>query len=142
MNVIGPHLAGISVSLFKIRDMQQPRKASKLLVVDDQPDIRLIVSSMLRERGWLVEEASSGREALEILSADDVDLLVLDFQMPDLTGLEVTKKLLERGYGKPIILFSAYLSEEVEREAKALGISFLDKADLPLLVELIEELTG
>ena len=106
-----------------------------LLVADDEPDIRLMLRTVLRARGWKVEEASSGSEALEMCrEGGEFDAVVLDQKMPGLTGAETAQKLRAEGFVLPIILYSAYLTEEVERLARDVGIEAVAKEDLQGLI--------
>ncbi len=106
-----------------------------VLVVDDEADMRLLVSFVLRPVIRRMEQVSSGNEALArcLEAREAYDLVVLDQRMPDMSGTEVARRLREQGVRTPIILFSAYLSDEVEAEAGALGLTLVDKLDLTRL---------
>lgn len=114
-----------------------------LLVADDEPDIRLMLRTVLRAKGWTVEEASSGIEALELWRAGgEFDAVVLDQKMPGLTGAETAQQLRAEGYMQPIILYSAYLTEEVERTARDVGIEAVAKEDLQGLIAALARIAG
>ena len=114
-----------------------------LLVADDEPDIRLMLRTVLRTKGWTVEEASSGIEALELCRAGgEFDAVVLDQKMPGLTGAETAQQLRAEGYVQPIILYSAYLTEEVERMARDVGIEAVAKEDLQGLIAALARIAG
>jgi CheY-like chemotaxis protein len=113
-----------------------------LLVADDEPDIRLMLRTVLRAQGWKVEEASSGQEALERCRAGAFDAVVLDQKMPGLSGAETAQQLRAEGYGRPIILYSAYLTEEVEALADAVGIEAVAKEDLQGLIGALGRIAG
>ena len=114
-----------------------------LLVADDEPDIRLMLRTVLRAKGWTVEEASSGIEALELYRAGgEFDAVVLDQKMPGLTGAETAQQLRAEGYVQPIILYSAYLTEEVERMARDVGIEAVAKEDLQGLITALARIAG
>lgn len=68
---------------------------SKALVVDDSRTIRMIIRRILVELGYEVCEASNGREALDVLKAEEaaVDLILIDWNMPEMNGLELVKRL-------------------------------------------------
>ena len=68
---------------------------SKALVVDDSRTIRMIIRRILVELGYEVCEASNGREALDVLKAEEaaVDLVLADWNMPEMNGLELVKQL-------------------------------------------------
>jgi len=67
----------------------------KILVVDDSHDERMLIANQLEEGGYTIETASSGEEALRRLSQGGVDLLVTDFVMPGLDGLQLMNRALE-----------------------------------------------
>ena len=112
----------------------------RVLLVDDEPDIRLVARMGLVSRGWEVDEVSSGQEALDHPAHDDFHAIVLDQRMPGLTGIETAERLRERGYGGALVLFSGYLTPEVETSARSLGLRTLDKARVRELRSTLEEL--
>jgi CheY-like chemotaxis protein len=110
----------------------------RLLIVDDQEDIRLMLRILLEDQGWDTELALSGEDALA--QGDRVarfDALVVDYKMPGLDGMEVARKFREAGYERPIIICSAYLTSRVEREARGLGAETVTKSDLDALVHAV-----
>ncbi len=110
----------------------------RLLIVDDQEDIRLILQILLEDQGWDTENAASGEDALgRVDSAAPFDALVVDYKMPGLDGMEVAREFREAGFRRPIIICSAYLNPQVESEAKTLGAEAVSKSDLKELVETI-----
>ena len=112
-----------------------------LLVADDEPDIRLMLRTVLRTQGWKVEEVSSGDEALARCHSGGLfDAVILDQKMPGLSGAETAQQLRAEGYSFPIILYSAYLTEEVEALAAAVGIQAVAKEDLQGLIRALGEI--
>lgn len=110
----------------------------RLLIVDDQEDIRLILQILLEDQGWDTEQASSGEHALARTDLGArFDALVVDYKMPGLDGMELAREVRERGFTRPIIVCSAYLDPEVEREARSLGAQTVSKSDLKELVETV-----
>ena len=112
----------------------------RLLIVDDQEDIRLMLRILLEDQGWDTEQALSGEDALG--HGDRIsrfDALVIDYKMPGLDGMEVARKFRELGFERPIIICSAYLTPEVEREATTLGAETATKSDLGQLVETVRQ---
>jgi len=71
---------------------------SRILVVDDQPDVRDVLKTMLEFRGYDIETVEGGRQALEVLgdSGSAPDLLLLDVQMPDMDGWDTLEKIRSR----------------------------------------------
>ena len=81
-----------------------------ILVVEDEPSIREVVSLYLRRAGYQVTVAGDGQEALEALAGRQPDLVVLDLMLPKVDGLEITRWLRERG-DTPIIMLTARREE-------------------------------
>jgi len=79
----------------------------RILVVDDEPSIVDAVATSLRYEGFDVEEATTGRRALEAAQQRPHDLIVLDVMLPDLDGLEVTRRLRADGVRVPILFLTA-----------------------------------
>jgi CheY-like chemotaxis protein len=111
-----------------------------LLVADDEPDIRLMLRTVLRARGWKVTEASTGMEAIERCRAEGFDAVILDHKMPGLSGAETARQMRADGVELPIILYSAYLTEEIAAEAAEAGIEAVAKEDLEGLIQALENL--
>jgi len=86
---------------------------SKILVVDDEPDVLRLASIILESEGYMVVTASSGEEALRMVSEGKPDLVLLDVVMPGLSGLDVCRELKRREEtrGIPVIMFTALGSE-------------------------------
>jgi len=79
----------------------------RVLVVDDEPDIRATVSAMLEAEGYDVIEATNGAEALEAMEAAAPDLVLLDMRMPVLDGWGFASELRRRGHSVPIVVMTA-----------------------------------
>jgi two-component system response regulator PilR (NtrC family) len=94
---------------------------SRILVVDDEPSMRELLDIVLRREGHEVFKASNGRQAVEILEREPIDLLISDIKMPDMSGVEVLKaaKLLDADIIG--IMVTAYASVENAVEAMHLG---------------------
>jgi two-component system, OmpR family, response regulator len=82
-------------------------EGQRVLVVDDEPSIVDAVATSLRYEGFSVEEATTGRSALAIAQERPPDLIVLDIMLPDLDGLEVTRRLRADGIRVPILFLTA-----------------------------------
>jgi CheY-like chemotaxis protein len=101
----------------------------RILLVDDTADIRVMLRLQLQMGGVDFEEASSGEEALALCEGEPFDLIVLDHRMPGLTGIDVARRLRTDHCPSPIILYSAYVDQQLEAEADTLDIPVIDKAD-------------
>jgi two-component system cell cycle response regulator DivK len=110
------------------------RQAPLVLVVDDAKDTRVIYSESLRFRGYRVEEAGDGLEALEKVDALEPDVVILDLKLPVIDGCEATRRLkaAPRTRAIPIIVLSGYLLEQSQQAAFAAGAdAYLTKPCLP-----------
>ena len=97
-----------------------------VLVVDDEPDIRLLISTMLKAQGHLVLEAAEGEAALAAMAAASVDVVLLDLMMPMMDGWAVLWTLHDRPVHPPVIVMSA--RPEYSNERPPLGaMGYLQK---------------
>jgi two-component system response regulator YesN len=97
----------------------------RALIVDDDMDMRFLVRMTIEaaNHGLSVQgEAASGNEALESIEAERPGVVVLDYRMPGLSGLETAEQILRDNPDQPIVLFSAYLDTETVERARALGV--------------------
>ena len=95
----------------------------KVLIADDQPDIRRICAINLSARSYQVIEAADGLECLRKIEEEKPDLILLDLTMPVLSGWEVLEAL-KRGSvvtGAPVIIVTGWADEEIERTSRQLG---------------------
>jgi two-component system, OmpR family, KDP operon response regulator KdpE len=89
---------------------ENPIPPARILVVDDEPQIRKFLEISLRAEGYVVREAATGREGLETLATRGADLVVLDLGLPDLDGHDVLRQLRE-WTAVPVIVLSVRASE-------------------------------
>jgi CheY-like chemotaxis protein len=89
----------------------------KILVVDDDPEVRSIVAEFLEDLGYDVLQARGGREALELQErTPDLRMIISDIRMPDMSGIELANLATKRQRTLKIILISGYfVSQQVER---------------------------
>ena len=110
----------------------------KLLIVDDEIDIREFAKNFFRKRSIEVFTASGGIEAIEIIQAEQPDLVLLDVRMEEMTGVEVLKKLRSQGDKSKVIMVTGVEEEVTINEAKSLGIvGYIHK---PLILEELEKI--
>jgi signal transduction histidine kinase/CheY-like chemotaxis protein len=88
---------------------RHPRKGAIVLLVDDDSAVREVTASILRERGYVVLEVGSGGAALDLLDGEaDVDLVVLDFAMPGMNGMELARQVHSRFPTLPTLFITGY----------------------------------
>ena len=80
---------------------------ARLLVVEDEDNIRELLATSLRFAGFEVETAADGTSAVKAAEESDPDLIVLDVMLPDFDGFEVTRRLRSRGRTAPIVFVTA-----------------------------------
>jgi DNA-binding NarL/FixJ family response regulator len=112
----------------------------RAMIVDDQADVRLLLRVVIESMNDVVIacEAATGDEALDIIETCDPRVVVLDQMMPGLNGVETAERMLARRPEQLVVLCSAYLNDEIAREAKHIGIAALvhkdDVRDLPSVI--------
>jgi two-component system invasion response regulator UvrY len=115
----------------------------RILVVDDNPVVRQYLRAILEQQSaWEVcGEARTGEEALQRVKASAPDLILLDFQMPDLNGLDVAREILQMWPGIPILMVTVHLSKQLAAAAQAVGIrGACAKSDVGSIVEAVDVL--
>lgn len=93
-------------------------KSKELLIVDDQPGIRLLLTDVLTSEGYSVTTANTGKEAVELLMEKEFSLVILDYKIPIIDGLGVLKRIEEAGIQTSAIIMSG-LVEKIENELEA-----------------------
>ena len=101
--------------------MNTSGQGERILVVDDEPSIVDAVATALRYEGFEVDEALNGREALSAVARREPALIVLDWMLPDIDGIEVGRRLRERGFKTAILFLTAKDSTESKVEALRAG---------------------
>ena len=99
----------------------QPGARRRILVVDDEPSIVDAVATALRYEGFEVEEAATGRQALDTVARFDPDLIVLDWMLPDIEGIEVGRRLRRQGCKSAVLFLTAKDATENKVEALRAG---------------------
>jgi DNA-binding response OmpR family regulator len=112
------------------------RKDPSILVVDDEPQIRDLLTQYLSSRHYRVQAAQDGPAALTSVDMEPPDLVVLDMHMPGMTGIELFRKLRARHYTGGIMMLTSSQDENLIKEARDLGA--LDIVGKPADLERIE----
>jgi CheY-like chemotaxis protein len=112
----------------------------RILVVDDDAGMVETLCDILALHGWETERAYDGSTAVELAAGRDVDLLLMDYRMPRLDGLEAWRTIRARRPAARVVLMTAYASDDVVRRAEGEGVwRVLRKPlDVPALVALLE----
>jgi DNA-binding response OmpR family regulator len=110
---------------------------AKLLIVDDESDVREFARSFFKKRGIEVFLASGGKQALDIIAKEHPDLVLLDVRMEEMTGVEVLRQLRKTDNQTRVVMVTGVEEEETFKEANSLGvISYIHK---PLILEELEK---
>jgi DNA-binding NarL/FixJ family response regulator len=121
-----------------ILSAQHRSPSARILVVDDNAVMRRTLRNLLETQDeWKVcDEASDGREAVEKFDKEKFDVVVLDFQMPRMNGLDAAKEITSRSPSTPILMVTLHYSPQLAEEARKIGIRGLcPKADIACVVE-------
>lgn len=113
--------------------------SSRILVVDDEPQVRNLIASILRNDGYGVETAESGEQACAILDPDDYDLVFTDLQMPRGSGLDVLRHMQKKNLKALGIVVTGYGSFDSAIEALRMGA--FDYLTKPIHLDEIRQLT-
>ncbi|AEJ45007.1 response regulator [Alicyclobacillus acidocaldarius] len=95
--------------------------AYKVLVVDDQFGIRVLLHEVLQREGYEVFQASNGPSALSIVEREQPDLVLLDMKIPGMDGLEILRNLRKLGVDAKVIMMTAYGELDLIHEAMEMG---------------------
>jgi two-component system, response regulator, stage 0 sporulation protein F len=93
----------------------------KLLIVDDQYGIRVLLHEVFEKDGYETYEASNGKQALNIVKDKSPDLVLLDMKIPGMDGLEILREIKKLDLDTNVIMMTAYGELEMINEAKKLG---------------------
>ncbi len=112
----------------EILDIKPIEKYGKVLVIDDEPDLREIVQDILKAHKINVVVANNGKQALEILNSENFDMILSDMQMPEMSGIEFLQSVCLKGDFTPVVFYSGFYEKDLLRKAMQLGaFDFLEK---------------
>ena len=115
----------------------------RILIVDDNAAVRHYLRALLEQQStWQVcDEARTGGEALQRVKTNPPDMILLDFQMPDLNGLDVAREITKLFPEIPILMVTIHLSKQLSDEARRVGIrGACAKSDVGSIVEAVDAL--
>jgi two-component system nitrogen regulation response regulator NtrX len=105
----------------EILDVKYISKYGKVLIVDDEPDLRELVQEILESNHIKVVIAVNGNMALDFLAKEQFDMILCDVQMPEMSGIEFLETVCLRGHHTPLVFYSGYYEAETLRQAVQLG---------------------
>ena len=109
----------------------------QILHVDDDPDIRLLISASLQDFGYTVATAGTCAEGLELAENVKFDLFILDVRLPDGNGVELCQKVNQLQPTAPVVYYSAYASDQEQEAALSVaGDAYLKK---PVSARVLEK---
>lgn len=114
--------------------------AFSILVVDDDDDVREVLTRYLKRRGYIVEAAADGEQALAAVRHRDPDLMLLDIYLPKMSGLDVLYAMQEDHLHTRTIALSGIPDDQMMQNSRELGaVAFMAKPfDFPTLTEQID----
>ncbi len=95
----------------------------KILIVDDEPDFLELMSLRVAGWGYTVIKASNGLAAIEAIKKSAPDMMILDYMMPGMDGIETLRQIRKSGNKMPVIMFTAYPNTNTLEGAASLGVS-------------------
>jgi DNA-binding NarL/FixJ family response regulator len=113
----------------------------RILVVDDNPSVRRYLRAILEQQNsWQVcGEAKTGAEALDKVVESTPDLILMDYQMPDLNGVDVVKRIVDQFPNIPILMVTLHLSRQLADAARQAGArGACAKQDIGSVVKAVE----
>ncbi|AKI98167.1 response regulator [Kosmotoga pacifica] len=112
----------------------------RILIVEDEPNMRLLLEEEFTDEGYEVISTSSGKKAPEILEESKIDLVTIDIEMPDINGLELAGLLRKDYPGLKIVLLTAYSHYKQDLSSWAADAYIVKSSDLGELKKTIREL--
>jgi CheY-like chemotaxis protein len=100
----------------------------RILIVEDDEEMRALLRDLIEEEGYKTDSVNNGSEAFHRLAKESFDLIITDIRMPGLTGLDILPGMKKLQPQAPVIVITAFGSEEVQRKAFEKGANaYLEK---------------
>ncbi|MBB5324024.1 two-component system response regulator (stage 0 sporulation protein F) [Anoxybacillus tepidamans] len=114
---------------------------NKLLIVDDQYGIRILLNEVFQREGYTTFQAANGLQALEIVQKHQPNLVLLDMKIPGMDGIEILKRIKEMSQQVKVIIMTAYGELDMIQETKELGaiMHFAKPFDIDELREAVKK---
>ena len=118
------------------------RRKLNILIVDDDEGVRRFVAEGLESYGYHIVQAASGAEATTLLDAAIPDVMIVDFAMPGMTGIELAQAARKRAPDMPIIMVTGYAEEGVSADAGVITQILRKPFKIDALVGVLDMATG
>ncbi|MCM8831487.1 MAG: response regulator [Candidatus Omnitrophica bacterium] len=105
---------------------------AKILIVDDNLDIRELLYKVFSKRGFAVTTVPYLEQAQEIIFKEPFDLIISDFKLADGSGIDFLKKVRQYNQTIPVVIFSGVITDELERDAKAIGVNYIYSKEIDI----------
>jgi two-component system response regulator (stage 0 sporulation protein F) len=139
-NVGNRGLSFFPANLGKVREMNRMGSRAKVLIVEDDDNLRFLYSEELREEGYEPILAKNGKEAMKILKKLKPDLIILDIVMPVMDGMEALGRIIGQYRDLPIILYSNYPHYKEDFMSWAADAYLTKSSDLTELKKVVRNL--
>jgi DNA-binding response OmpR family regulator len=115
-------------------------RPDRILIVEDEPNVRLVFRTALASNDYLLATAEDGETALEYLEQEPVDLILLDLQMPGIGGMETLRRLREAGNPVPVVIVTAH--DSVPNVVQAMKLGAIDFVSKPLTLATLRSVVA
>ena len=118
------------------------KNGSHILIVEDNAPFRELIREVFEYLGYRVSEASNGLEGLSLMESASINLAIVDLEMPQMNGLEFTKRVKEKNPQFPVIMMTAYAASHSPAEIADANVdAFLQKPmGVDALINIVEQL--
>jgi DNA-binding NtrC family response regulator len=118
-------------------------KKGKILIVDDQEEMTETLKDILEDEGYQTIVAHNGNQALNIISANKIEIILMDVKLPDISGVEAFMKIKKVNPNVKVIMMTAFSLENLLRKAMHEGACAViyKPIDIKELIKLVEQLT-
>jgi DNA-binding NtrC family response regulator len=111
-----------------------------ILIIDDEPNVRLTYRATLETEGFQVREASDAGAALREMGEKEIDLAILDMRMPEVDGLELLERMRGLGIQTPVVIITAY--GDIPHAVRAMKLGAIDFLQKPLTPKALRSIVG
>ena len=112
----------------------------KILIVEDEDNMRFLISEELEDEGYEIDTATNAKECLEKIEKNNYDLITVDIEMPDMNGLELAGEIRKKNSPVKIILLTAYSHYKADLSSWAADAYVVKSSDFNILKQEIQKL--